>query len=368
VLIVITGLEGGGAETMLLKLCQTLRSREDVRISVLALKGGRIETPLSHCVESLIVAEQLLSRAGVLILVRWLRSVRPDIIQGWMLHGDLFATALKLVYFFRPLVWNLRWTFSPDAPEKPLTMLIPKILGIASHFLPKTIICNSNVAAVTATSKCFYSNKKWRIIPNGFDLDRFAPSSSRRREIRDSLGISHSVFVFGHVARFHPMKDHALFLRAISRVAEVRPSIVAVLLGKDTDGTGAAALTAHSSTTVIALGERENVAELMTCFDAFVLSSSHGEGFPNVIGEAMAVGLPCVVTDVGDCRFIVGENGFVVPPKNEELMVNALLRVLDLPAYARLEIGLRNRRRAASLFSLDAISAAYLSAWNEALR
>jgi glycosyltransferase involved in cell wall biosynthesis len=164
------------------------------------------------------------------------------------------------------------------------------------------------------------------------------------------------------------MKDHALFLRAMARVSKLRKNVAAVLVGKGTDSAEAKALPDYSSAHVVPLGDRSNVADLMTAFDAFVLSSSHGEGFPNAVGEALSVALPCIVTDVGDCKYIVGDNGIVVPAMNEEKMVSALLLLVDLSTEERLRIGLAGRKRAESIFAIDSISAQYVSVWKEAAR
>jgi glycosyltransferase involved in cell wall biosynthesis len=107
------------------------------------------------------------------------------------------------------------------------------------------------------------------------------------------------------------------------------------------------------------LGERTDIPEVVAGFDLAALSSAWGEGFPNVVGEAMASGVPCVATDVGDCRWVIGPHGAIVPPRQSEALASALGRLLDLDPQARQQLGLAGRARILQQFSLQEVVSQY---------
>jgi glycosyltransferase involved in cell wall biosynthesis len=113
--------------------------------------------------------------------------------------------------------------------------------------------------------------------------------------------------------------------------------------------------------TAILLGPRDDIERLTAAVDIAANSSRAVEGFTNAIGEAMAAGVPCVVTDVGDAAFIVAGNGEVVPPADARAFSEALRRMILLGADGRREVGARARRRIAECFSIDAVTRQYES-------
>jgi glycosyltransferase involved in cell wall biosynthesis len=196
------------------------------------------------------------------------------------------------------------------------------------------------------------------LIPNGFDTDLFRPDRRARDRIRGELGLGQQAVAVGLVARYHPVKGHAVFLEAAAMLGSARPEASFVLAGPGvgpenrelSERIGGLGL----GDRVHLLGERRDVAALMAALDVGCLASE-AEGFPNAVGEAMAAGLPCVVTDVGDASFLVGEAGVVVPPRDAAALAAGLVRLLDLGPEGRQRLGEAGRRRVARHFSLAAM-------------
>jgi len=183
------------------------------------------------------------------------------------------------------------------------------------------------------------------VISNGIDTERFQPDSEAGAKVRSEWGISPNTILIGLVGRLNPMKDHPTFLKAAALLSKEMEDVhfVCVGVGEEnyakelyqlTDDLGIAEK-------IIWAGGRSDMPAVFNALNIACSSSSDGEGFPNVVGEAMACGVPCVVTDVGDSAWIVGDKGVVVPPKNPEALKTAINELIDktnLDDYNRLEI------------------------------
>ena len=187
------------------------------------------------------------------------------------------------------------------------------------------------------------------MVPNGIDTERFRPDAAARSNLRHELGFDQEHIAIGLIARLDPMKDHPTFLQAAAILAKRHPKVRFVCVGVGTDNYESElkrlAHTLGLADRLIWLGSRNDVAKLLNAFDIVTLSSAYGEGFPNVVGEAMATGLPCVVTDVGDAARIVGDAGFVVSRGDPEALANALSGIVAAAGQRRQEIGVLARAR-----------------------
>ena len=371
ILHIITDLDTGGAEMMALKLIDALKSSMNSCVIVLMGRGT-----LSPQLDDLNVPVRYLELAPGCIpglnairkLVCFVREFRPQVIQGWMYHGNLAACFAKILFYPQPtLIWNIRQTLYLLDNEKGLTELIIKI-GARVSWIPSRIIYNSTLSA-TQHETLGYAKNKRIVIPNGFDLDAFRPDPVQRTKLRTQLGIPPNVQLVGHVARFHPMKGHTTMLCAARMVVNRLEDVCFVFTGfkMSTDNSEVVQLIEALDLVdhVILLGERQDVPVIMNCFDLFVLSSEWGEGFPNVVGEAMATGVPCVVTDVGDSGYVVGDYGRVVSPADSEALATGILEMLALKSDERAQLTTNCRERIASLFSLSRISSAYQDLYNK---
>jgi len=367
---IITDLDTGGAEIMLCKLLGSMQDDVMMDSFVISLMGrGKITEQIEALggkVETLGLKKG--ERPGwqtIKKLRRIVRMYNPDVIQGWMYHGNIAAT--MAVFSYWPiskkvkLFWNIRQTlYNIDSEKLQTRWLI--VLGRWLSFLPHNIIYNSNLSLEQHIA-IGYSVKNNSMIPNGFDLEKFRPDQDRYQEFRKELGISERTLLIGHISRLHPMKDHTTLLKAIDRVTKETSdskeiqSVLFLLVGHGVSR----GLSTNSS--IHFLGERSDIPRIMSALDVLVSSSAWGEGFPNVIGEAMASETPCVVTDVGDSAYIVGKYGKVCPIGGDQCIAKNLLQFI-MNDSQRKKLGQQSRKRIEKYYSIDKIKKEYLKVWN----
>ena len=364
-LFIITGLGTGGAERMLVKLLATLAGRQCECAVVSLLDAGSQGAPIRAL--GIPVSELRINRPAGLVaapfrLAAIARRFRPDAIQGWMYHGNLAALWAWLASGRAArLVWGVRQTFHGMAREKPATRLVIRLNALCSR-LPAAIIFNSRASAGQHAAIGFVSGQA-AVIPNGFDPRGFHPDAEARAQRRAELGIVADAPVVGLMARYHPMKDHEGFLQAAALIARELPEARFVLAGSGVD-TANAAIGARIdalglSSRVRLLGEVAAPETLYPAFDVLALSSAWGEAFPNVLGEAMACGVPCVATAVGDAEWIVGDTGAIVAPAQPAALAQRTVELLRLSAVERSALGERARARVLKLFALGAVAEDY---------
>lgn len=364
VLHIITTLSTGGAERALYNLLVAGVGRTS-NTAVLSLRddgtyGDRIRA-LQIPVYVLGIKANVIPLQAVARLRRCVREVRPDVIQGWMYHGNLTASLAAWLAPGCPTVaWNVRQSLYSMKREKPMTRLVIRANRLTSG-RADVVVYNGELSRQQHEAFGFASRQA-RVLPNGFDLERFRPDGEHRNAVREMLGIPRSTLVVGHIARLHPMKDHALFLRAAVRVAGALPRVQFLLAGRNVslDSEALAGIVPNGmESRFLFLGEREDVSDLMHAMDVFCLSSRWGESFPNVVGEAMATGVPCVVTNVGDSALVVGNSGVVVPPGDQDALAAALMSMLSRPSTDLRVLGQAARARIEAKYALPHLAQAY---------
>lgn len=305
--------------------------------------------------------------AGLFRLSRWLRHSSPDVVQTWMYHADLVGgLAAKFGGGF-PVVWGIQNSTLGQQTKKS-TVLTVKLCARLSRWLPTKIV-NCSVVSRGIHERMGYNPERMLVIPNAFDLSSFKPNNEARFSLRKELSLSQDAILIGFVARFDPQKDHEGFIAATRRVVARHERAQFVLCGEGVDHTNP-----HLSRWIQEcgvtgrfhlLGRRDDVARVTAALDIATCPSAYGEAFPNVVGEAMAAGVPCVVTDVGDSAFIVGDTGRVVPPRQPERLAEALNWVIELGAEGRSQLGAKARRRIQENFDLSVIGDRYAELYRE---
>ena len=267
---------------------------------------------------------------GLIKAFNFARKFEPDVIQGWMYHGNIFSLLFGSITRVKPKVyWGIRQTLYDIRKEKVLTQLIIR-LGAQLSFLADGIIYNSKKSQNQHESRGF-SKKNSIYIPNGFDLTKWKPDAEERKVLRNELEIPDKSFVIGYIGRFHQMKNIELLFEVMKSVLSENPNSIFLIVGKNTDRENLKLKYLYEqlpSQQVLSLGVRVDIPAVVQCMDLLCLTSAWGEAFPNVIGEAMASGIPCVATDIGDCALVIGETGWIIPPNNAELLANCINEAL----------------------------------------
>ena len=359
---IISGLWTGGAETVLLRLLSRGLAGPDGAVVVALNSEGPLAEPLralpNVTVHGLGMSRGALPSPRMLSQLRRLvRSADADVIQGWMYHGNLAATlAARFSQRRVGVAWNVRQSLYVLAAEQPLTRWVIRASAWASRS-PDCIIYNSHVSRGQHAALGFRDTTA-RVIPNGFDVAASAPASADRIAARELLGLPQDRPIVGLVARVHPMKDHENFLRAAALLSARMPAAYFALIGHGADA-GNARLSALISRLgllqrVALCGEIRNAMRVHCAFDV-ACSASWAEAFPNVLGEAMSCGVPCVATDVGDSRWLVGDTGRIVPARDPTALSSALAEMLELTESERQALGTRARTRIETHFRIGAV-------------
>ena len=349
---------------MLYKLLGTMRgSSFDSAVLSLMPPGpvGEHISAIDVPVYSLKLRSGIPSFAAVPRMRRLVRTLRPDVIQGWMYHGNLAAWIAYHWTNRAPVVWNIRQSLYDIRLEKRLTRWVIRI-GAALSSRVKAIVYNSH-SSRPHHETVGYHRCHAIVIPNGFDIDRFRSSPETRTIFRRALGIAADVPLVGMVARWHPIKDHANFLNGAARVLESLAGTHFLLAGQGIDKHNAALLdlinSLRLSKNVHLLGEVSDVPSLMTALDVLV-SASKAEAFPNVLGEGMACGVPCVATDVGDSAHVLNGQGRIVPPCDPAALAAAVIDLLRLDPRERDGLVAAARLHVETNYSLSKIAEKYI--------
>lgn len=370
---VITGLDTGGAEMMLYKLLRALPPAEVSSTVVSLLPPGDLAAPIADLgipVHDLNMRRGILDPGAVVRLVRLLRGLDAGLVQTWMYHANLLGALARPWLGRTPLLWNLRQSNLDPKTSKPSTHLVVRLGAALSWVAPRRIVCCSERTDEVHRA-LGYRPGIMTTIPNGFDLERFRPDPRARAALRAQLQIDAAAPVIGLVARFDPQKDLATFFRAAARVRAARPDCQVLVCGQGmvSENPPIAGWLRETglADAVHLLGPRRDPQRVMAALDVLVSSSAYGEGFPNVIGEAMACAVPCAVTDVGDSGLIVGDTGVSVPPRDPAALANAVQTLLDEDPEHRALRARAARARIQSQFALPQIADRYLALYRSVL-
>ena len=360
----ITDLNTGGAEISLYRLLARMdRGRFESQVVSLVPAGpvGEKIRALGIPVRSLDLKPGRPAPAALLRLTGWLRSEHPDLLQTWLYHADLLGILAARAAGVRTVVWNIRNSEMDLSRYRRLSGLVVRACARLSGW-PQAVISNSQ-AGRDFHARFGYHPPRWAVIPNGIDLQAYRPDPGARRALRQELGLGPETMLIGQVARYDPMKGQALFLRAAGKLIRAGRQAHFVMIGQElTPENPALAQVLREEALegrVHLLGRRDDMPRLYAALDILTSPSIFGEGFPNVVAEAMACAVPCVVTDVGDSALLVAETGRLVRPGDPEGLAAAWQELISIGPGKRGKLGESARRRVAEHFSLAQTIAAY---------
>lgn len=352
---VISGLDTGGAEVMLAKLLEGMDRARFSNVVISLTDRGRLGEQIESSGVALYTLGMRRGRPDIAALprlIRLLKALQPTIVQSWLYHADLLSTLAVKLSGSPILIWNVRCSHMDLKQYSLLTRLVQRVLAWLSG-IPAVVVANS-VAGRQQHTRLGYRPRRWVVIPNGFDTQRFRPDSGTRVTLRREWHVSDDTVLVAFIARVDPMKDHPTFLEAAQRVIRTGRNVHFVLVGKDTETLASAVAERGLTDRALLLGYQSNVERLLPAVDVVCLSSL-GEGFPNVIGEAMACAIPCVSTDVGDARPIIADTGLIVPVRDSASLAGAITELIDGGAAERAKLGRAARARIEAEYSLPSI-------------
>lgn len=357
VLHIIIGLDVGGAEMMLKRLVESHLGKPAYRHVVVSLTDmGRLgEQIQSNGVE--VYSLGMRSAFGIplvlLRLVHLIRVSRPDIVQTWMYHADLLGGLAARIAGNRHVIWGIRTT-DVRAGGSFATVIVRWLCARLSRWVPQMIVCAADASRQSHIA-VGYDAKKMVVVPNGYDFSRLKTSSGERQSLREQCGINQNEIVLGSLGRFHAVKDQENFVRAAGLLAPQYPQLKFLMVGRGLDWDNVQLVDWLDRTgckdRFLLLGERKDVPQCLAAMDIFCLHSLT-EGFPNVLAEAMVMGLPCVTTDVGDAAMLLADTGVVVPKGDSAALAQGVERLLALDQDARHALGMRAKARVEAEFSM----------------
>jgi glycosyltransferase involved in cell wall biosynthesis len=362
-LCIITGLDMGGAETVLLRILERIdRSRFDphvISLTTMGEIGPRIRA-LGISVEALNMRSAVGCVFSYQRLVKRLKELRPNLVFTMMYHANLLG-GVAARQAGVPAVWGIHNCNLSRHVNKLSTLAVSAVCARLSSSIPEIIISCSEAAKQTHIAHG-YVGGKILVIPNGFDLNCFRPDEVARVEMRRELGMAASAPLVGLIGRLDVQKNHLGFIKAISVLHKKLPQAHFLMAGQGVDAGNKVLIRAASQLGVEGachfLGQRDDIPRVMAALDVLA-SSSVGEAFPNAIGEAMACGVPCAVTDVGDSAYMVGNTGRIVASGDMAGLADAIAALLLLSGDERRALGDLARKRVEQYFEISRVVKRY---------
>jgi len=368
---VIIGLNIGGAELMLKRLVLNSHRKGLFQHEVISLMDmgpiGRDLEEQGITVHALNMSSIISSPIVSLRLYQLLKKIKPDVVQTWMYHSDLMGGLAAKKLGIKKIIWGVRTTDVSQGNSK-LTFYLSKICARLSYYIPDKIVCAAQVSSNHHTSMG-YDTTKMLVIPNGFDIDKLCASQEDRVYIRKSNSLSSEDIVIGSVGRFNPVKDQKKFIEVASILVKKLPNLKFMVVGRGNDTKNLELMgwieKYGLQNNFSLLGQRDDVPKCLKAMDVLCLHSKT-EGFPNVLVEAMATGLTCVSTDVGDARHILQHYGTIVTSNNADALADSLIETIKSIKEKNMdEFQVVLENYIVDNYSIDKIEKLYSAIWND---
>jgi glycosyltransferase involved in cell wall biosynthesis len=362
---IITGLAAAGAETALYHLLAALDPQEYqsevVSLTDRGVTGPKIES-LGVPVRALGMMRSVPNPLAIRRIAKILRRSRPHIVHTWMYHANLLGGLAAQAAGGIPVIWGIHHSKIDSSDTKRFTVWTVRACAWFSKQLPARIICCANSSEL-AHVQLGFDSEKMEVIYNGIDSQLFRPKPEARLALRSGLGLGPEVLLIGMAGRLHRHKDHRNFFSAARLLHANFPDVHFVLCGEGMTADNprlAAEIADGLQGHCHLLGLQEDMPAFYSALD-IAANSSLSEAFPLAVGEAMACGIPSVVTEVGDSPAIVGETGRIVPPREPASMASAWQELIDAGAEGRRMLGEAARERVITHFSVAQFAQRYKS-------
>ena len=369
VLHIITGLDNGGAEAVLFRLCKLDKKYQHIVISLQAKqKYESLLKKFNVSVHTLDFSNSSINFFGLFKLFKLIRQIKPDVVQTWMPHADLIGGVLARIAGVKKIFWGVHHANLIKGKINRLVIMIVRLNALLSNLVPSKIIYCAEKSREVQESIGF-KKSKGVVVHNGYDTNSFFQDSSLDHIIRNELGIPDETFLIGHVGNYHPLKDQETLIKSLRYLDQKSINFNAILVGNKLEPSNKNLVTLINENglteRIHLLGIRNDITTIMNGIDIFMLSSI-SEAFPNVLNEAMACETPCVTTNVGDAALIVGDTGWVVSPQDSKALAKATIEAHEEKKFHNESWEQRKkacRKRILENYSLEKMIKKYKDVW-----
>lgn len=353
----IRKLDCGGAEKQLIITAKGLSERGHNVTIYTFYTNGELEYELNETSVKL----SCLGKKGrwdilslLINLFKFIKRDKVEVLYSFMYTQNIIAAIIKIVYHKLAVIWGVRCSFMDFEKYTKLFKVAFKFECFMSR-IPNLIISNSEAGKEYAL-KSGYKNKNFKVMFNGIDCESFKPDDQLGMELRKELDIGENQKLIGIISRIDYIKGHETFIRAASKISKLREDVVFICVGGGNEEYKNYLINLTEElqikNKIIWYGKSKEVNKIYNALD-ILTSTSYGEGFSNVIAEAMACGVPCVVTDVGDSAYIVSEYGKVINVNDEEELMNKWNAILSLSEEKIIKLKYNCRKRIENKFSVE---------------
>ncbi len=360
IVLVITGLGMGGAERQVCDLADQFADKSH-QVMLISMTGETVNRPQStniHIVELNMAKTPMGFIKAYWQMRRLIKQFKPDVVHSHMVHANIFTRLLRISTHMRKLICTAHSTNEGGYGRMLAYRVTDGLCDLSTNV--------SQEAVDIFVERGIAPALRMIAMPNGIDTVRFTFNQSSRTSLRSRLHVADNTPLILAVGRFTEAKDYPNLLAAFRQLShDVNPAQLAIIgIGEKQADIESMATQLGISSRVHFLGLRHNVHEWMSAADIFVLSSAW-EGFGLVVAEAMACQRVVVATDCGGVKEVMGNCGFLVPPRNSIALAESLNKALILRPEASSVQGRLARQRIVDCYSLEVQAKRWLTLYQQ---
>tara|TARA_Y100000589_G_C27185849_1_gene642638 strand:+ start:970 stop:2100 length:1131 start_codon:yes stop_codon:yes gene_type:complete len=361
-LYVTNTLESGGAEKILFQLIKD-SNKSDISIISLTSLGtlGRKLINKGFRVYALNIRKDFISIFKIFKLLYLIATLKPLILHSWLYHSNLIAGIFAKITGVKKVYWSIHHDYESSTL---IMMLEMKLLMVLSYLVPDKIIFSSFSSKINHINNG-YKKSNSIIIENGVSTEKFKKNKTTRKKLRLKLGIQNDCFIIGNIARYHPIKDHDNLLKALKILSQKKVNFKCILVGRGLSSDNKELLNKINyldlNDRVILFGQTNKIHRIINIFDLNILTSKM-ECSPLSLLESMAVGIPCMSTNVGDAKCMIGETGWIIETSNPFQIAEMIYRIYKNPSILKSKSNL-TRQRVKDLYEIKDMIQKYLNVY-----